>query len=314
MIQKTKVFRNSRLSLFVKLPPKIMKRLPLLCLTCFWGTLVPVVLCGADVELSVTDGSGIDWFGYRSNTAKTVFTYENGKTTMTNLDSNSYVWGYLPNEITLNVGDTVTLTGTATFSSVASTGAFYFGLYNCGANTEPSPGTAFSSIVAGTYDMTGFFAGTNKKSTGTATQVFSRFSGKSPDASGKGGAGFMTSNQGGSYIASETPAQSLEHPTVGTDYAFSLKISRTAQGYDITVGNAEPVSFTNEKSLGNNVFNVIGMKSPGSGITLSNFSVSTTGIVPEPSAFAFSFCFFSMTAFVALRRNRKNKSIKGVSA
>jgi hypothetical protein len=155
--------------------------------------------------------------------------------------------------------------------------------------------------------MTGFFAGTNKKSTGIATQVFSRFSGKSS-------AGFMTSNQGGSYIASATPVQSLEHPTAGANYAFSLKISRTAQGYDITVGNADPVSFTTDKSLGANTFNVIGMKSPGNGITLSNFSVSTTGIVPEPSAFAFSFGFFSMTAFIALCRNRKNKSIKGVSA
>lgn len=283
-------------------------KLPLVCLTCALVAGTPFVVAGADSETFVTDGLGIDWFGYRSNTAKTVFTYENGKTTMTNLDSDSYVWGYLPEEISLNVGDSVTFSGTATFNSVASSGAFYIGLYNSGANAKPATGTAFSSIVAGTYGMTGFFGGTNKKSAGTTPQVFSRFSEKAPDASGSGGAGFMTSNQGASYIASATPSGTLTHPSANVDYEFALTILRTANGYDVSVGDAGTVSFSAEKSLSSGVFDVIAMKSPGSGITISNLSVATTGaVIPEPAAFCWLSGIFSGALFASARRRVREK-------
>ncbi|MBQ6704909.1 MAG: hypothetical protein IJN19_02735 [Opitutales bacterium] len=280
-------------------------KLSLVCLTCALAAGTPFVAVGTDSETFVTDGLGIDWFGYRSNTAKTVFTYENGKTTMTNLDSDSYVWGYLPEEISLEIGDSVTFSGTATFNSVASSGSFYIGLYNSGANTKPASGTTFSSIVAGTYGMTGFFGGTGKKSSGTTTQVFSRFSEKAPNASGSGGAGFMTSNQGSSYIASATPEGMLNHPVANTDYEFALTILRTANGYDVSVGNAGTVSFSAEKSFSSGVFDVIAMKSPGSGITLSNLSVATTGaVIPEPSSLAWLLGIFSGVLIASARRTR----------
>ncbi len=116
----------------------------------------------ARAETFITDGSNIAWYGYRSNTAPS-FSYQSGTTTITNLDSDSYVWGYLPTSVVLSVGDSLTLSGTATFKSVGASSTFYFGLYNSGENAAPTAGTTFSSIVSGTYDMTGFFAGTNQK-------------------------------------------------------------------------------------------------------------------------------------------------------
>ncbi|MGN0834206.1 MAG: hypothetical protein ACI4QA_00020 [Candidatus Spyradosoma sp.] len=283
------------------------------------GTLAPAAHAA---ETFVSDGSNIDWFGYRSNT-QTVFSYENGTTTMTNLDSDSYVWGYLPVSISLSVGDSLTFSGTALFKSVAATSSFYFGLYDCGENTKPATGTTFSSIVAGTYDMTGFFGGTNQKTTSTtttdpetnestttkevslATNVFSRFAGKPETTSG--GAGFMTSNQGSSYIASSTiKDSSLAHPVAETAYDFSLKISRTESGYDVSVGDQAAVSFAADKSLSSVTFNVIGMKSPGSGITLTNLSVTTTGtVIPEPSAFGLLAGAFALALAGTRRRARR---------
>lgn len=268
----------------------------------------PLVSLGSEPETFLTDGLGIDWFGYRSNTTKTVFSYEDGKTTMTNLDSDSYVWGYLPQAVSLEIGQALTFAGTATFNSVASSGAFYIGIYNSGANAKPETGATFSSIVAGTYDMTGFFGGTNKKASGTTTHVYSRFAGKAPGASGSGGAGFMTSNQGAAYIASASPETLIEHPSANVAYEFSLKILRTAAGYDVLMGDGEPVSFVSEKSPASGVFDVIAIKSPGNGITLSNFSISTTGTaIPEPSMFGFFAGIFSLAALVARRKRSEEK-------
>ena len=285
------------------------------------GTLAPTVLSAA--ETSVSDGSDIDWFGYRSNTAQAVFSYENGTTTMTNLDSNSYVWGYLPVSISLSVGDSLTLSGTALFKSVAASSSFYFGLYDCGENTKPASGTTFSSIVSGTYDMTGFFGGTNQKTTSSTTTdpetnettttkdvslttyVFSRFAGKPESTSG--GAGFMTSNQGSAYITSSTiNDSSLAHPVADVAYNFSLNILRTESGYEVSLGDQPAVSFSAENSLESGTFNVIGMKSPGSGITLSNLSVTTTGtVIPEPSAFGLLAGAFALALAGTRRRRRR---------
>ena len=256
----------------------------------------------------MTNGAGIAWTGYRSNTA-TVFAFdaETGTTTMTNLDADSYVWGFLPSAVALSVGDALTLTGTATFISVAGDSSFDFGLYDSGPHAAPTAGTTFSSIVEGTWGMTGFFAGTDRASASSeaSTKVFSRFAEK-PATESSGGAGFMTSNQGKNYIASQTPsASTLAHPTAGTPYEFSLEIRRTASGYDVSVGGQEAVSFAADESLQSGNFDVIAMKSPGSGITLSGFSVETTGaVVPEPSAFGLLAGTLAL-AFCGARRRRR---------
>ena len=285
------------------------------------GTLAPAAAHAA--ETFVTDGSNIDWFGYRSK-ALPAFSCENGTVSMTNLDSDSYVWGYLPVSISLSVGDSLTLSGTALFKSVAATSSFYFGLYDCGENTKPATGTTFSSIVAGTYGMTGFFGGTNQKTTTTTTtdpdtdettttkevslttNVFSRFAGK-PGTSTVEGAGFMTSNQGAGYIASSTiKNSSLAHPVADTAYDFSLNILRTESGYEVSLGDQPTVSFSADKSLSSGTFNVIGMKSPGSGITLTNLSVTTTGtVIPEPSAFGLLAGAFALALAGTRRRRRR---------
>ncbi len=261
----------------------------------------------ARAETFITDGSNIAWYGYRSNTAPS-FSYESGTTTITNLDSESYVWGYLPTGVVLSVGDSLTLSGTATFKSVGASSTFYFGLYNSGENAAPTAGTTFSSIVSGTYDMTGFFAGTKQTKESCTAAVYSRFAGKAPSAEGSGGAGFMTTNQGKSYIASETLSDSsLTHPTADVAYDFSLTILRTQTGYKISLGDQTSVSFDAAKSLSSNTFDVVGMKSPGSGITLSDFSVSKKGtVIPEPSAFGLMFGVLSLlVAAFPRRRSRK---------
>lgn len=276
---------------------------PLLLSACF----VPAL--GA-AETFVTNGAGIAWTGYRSNTA-TVFAFDDeaGTTTMTNLDAKSYVWGFLPSAVALGVGDALTLTGTATFNSVAGDSSFYFGLYDSGPHAAPTAGTTFSSIVEGTWGMTGFFAGTDRASASAdaSTEVFSRFAEKPATESSKG-AGFMTSNQGKSYIASQTPsASTLTHPTAGTPYKFSLEIRRTESGYDVSVGGQEAVSFAADQSLRSGNFDVIAMKSPGSGITLSGFSVETTGaVVPEPSAFGLLAGTLSLLLCGARRGRRRS--------
>lgn len=278
-------------------------RAPLLLSACF----VPAL--GA-AETFVTNGAGIAWTGYRSNTA-TVFAFdgEAETTTMTNLDADSYVWGFLPSAVSLGVGDALTLTGTATFNSVAGDSSFYFGLYDSGPHEAPTAGTTFSSIVEGTWGMTGFFAGTDRASASAdaSTEVFSRFAEKPATESSKG-AGFMTSNQGKSYIASQTlDASTLTHPMAESPYEFSLEIRRTESGYDVSVGGQEAVSFAADQSLRSGNFDVIAMKSPGSGITLSGFSVETTGaVVPEPSAFGLLAGTLSLLLCVARRGRRRS--------
>ncbi len=274
---------------------------PLLLSACF----VPAL--GA-AETHVTNGAGIAWTGYRSNTA-TVFTFdaETGTTTMTNLDADSYVWGFLPNAVALDVGDALTLTGTATFNSVAGDSSFYFGLYDSGPHAAPTAGTTFSSIVEGTWGMTGFFAGTDRASASAdaSTKVFSRFAEK-PATESSGGAGFMTSNQGKNYIASQTLSSStLAHPTAGTPYEFSLEIRRTASGYDVSVGGQEAVSFAADESLQSGEFDAIAKKSPGGRLPLSVLSVETTGpVVPAPPAFGLLAGTLAL-AFCGARRGRR---------
>lgn len=231
----------------------------------------------------------ISWYGYRSNSTVS-FSYDSttGTTTVSNLDDTSYVWGYLPESITLNVGDTVTLSATITFTSVTSDGVFYFGLYNCGANTEPeSSSVSYTSITEATYDMTGFFAGT-KNST---TTVYSRFSGKE-------GAGFMTTNQGKSYIASAALDTALDAPTADTAYDFVLSITRTDEGYSISLGTDEVVTFSTDESFSANSIDLIAFKSTGNGFSLSNLLIT---VVPEPATFS----LFAGIVAVALAATRR---------
>jgi len=279
---------------------------------------VPVGLSAT--ETLVSSGENIDWFGYRSNSKNTVFTYdaETKTTKMTNLDSDSYVFGYFPQSVALAVGEKLTVRGTATFSTVASNSSFFVGFYNSGENTKPATETTFTSIVDATGTMTGFFGGTkiskktDSETTSTTATVYSRFKGKPATESDKG-AGFMTTNQGSDYIAKAelSGETSVAHPTAGTAFDFLFSILRTDSGYTVALGDENnTATFGNGSVLSSETFDVIGIKSAGSGLTLSNFSISTTGLlVPEPAVFS----LFSGTlalAFVVSRRRRKARKIR----
>jgi len=294
------------------------RRTLVLTATAFAFFAVPV--CLSATETLVSSGENIDWFGYRSNSKNTFFTYdaETKTTKMTNLDSDSYVFGYFPQGIELAVGEKLTVRGTATFSTVASNSAFFVGFYNSGENAKPAAGTTFTGIVDATGTMTGFFGGTKtSKSTGSETTsttatVYSRFKGK-PATESEKGAGFMTTNQGKNYItvAELSGETSVAHPTAGTACDFLFSISRTESGYTVALGDENnTATFSSGSVLSAENFDVIGIKSAGSGLTLSNFSISTTGsLVPEPATFGV-FSGMLALAIVASRRRRRTREIR----
>lgn len=277
------------------------------------AALITLVALSSATTATATDttvtatGEGISWYGYRSNSTVS-FSYdtETGTTSITNLDANSYVWGYLPSTTVLAIGDSITFSATVTFASVTSSGVFYFGLYNCGENTQPEESsTSYSSIIEATYDMTGIFAGTKSET----TTVYYRYEGKAPtisdDGTSSGGAGFMTTNQGSAYITSATLSTALSAPEASTEYDFCLTIVRTETGLTISLGTDETVSFdvSSDEEIS---YNVIAFKSPGSGITLTNLSVVYTAAVPEPSAIGL-FAGIAAIAFTATRRRRSRR-------
>ncbi|MCR5184129.1 MAG: hypothetical protein K6B46_05485 [Opitutales bacterium] len=243
--------------------------------------------------LAAHAGTGLydtaNWHGYRSN-ATVSFTADETSITASGLDKDSYIWGFLDEAIVLGVGETLTVSGTANLKSVNSGSAFYFGLYNSGSNRNT---TEVSSIATATWDMTGFFSG--PKDGDAVSKVYSRYNAKS-------GAGFMTTNQGAAYIASENLSSALTMPVAGTDYAFSMTITRNAADYTIGL-NGETVVFTTEKSFAANSFDTIAFKSTGTGISLSGLSLELTSI-PEPSAFGFLAGTLALL-FAGTRRRRR---------
>lgn len=243
-------------------------------------TLIAAAIVLSAFTLFASAGTNLydtnNWYGYRSNDKTISFASTENSITISGLDDDSYVWGFLDSGITLNVGETLKFSGTANFESFNASAAFYFGVFNSGLNRTPI--TTSTSIVDNTWDMTGFFSGPKNKSTTSA--VYSRFAPK--PVSESGGAGFMNTGQGASYMAKPNLETALAVPVAETDYDFSLAISRTEAGYDVCVNDEQTVSFAADKSLTNPTFDTIGFKSPGKSITLKNLAIA---VAPEPAMF-----------------------------
>ncbi len=128
----------------------------------------------------------------------------------------------------------------------------------------------------------------------------------------------MTTNQGKDYITSQTTEIELSPPSTTTVYTFSITITLLADGngdsyYQIDVGDGsemQSVSFSASNSTSENIFDVVAFKCAGSGMTISDFFVTTTGTlvwnVPEPSIFGL-FAGIAVLSVAGTRRRKVRK-------
>lgn len=265
------------------------------------------LLAAIDITDSATYYNAENWYGYRSNT-NVEYSSTSDSINFSKLDSSSYVWGYF-NPITLSVGDALTFTGTFTFGTIASGGIFSIGFFNSGLCSQ-------SQMITHTYQ-----SGTDVSSMANytdATSVIAAATGGMAGVSANNTKAFLrtktTSNTAflstatGAQQTTETFETAYSAPTAEAEYLVSLELTKTDTGLDFAVSfngeTTQTISFETEIST----FDVIGIRSPvtagGSGITLTNLSISTTGtIIPEPSTFCLMGGGLSL-ALLALRRKR----------
>ncbi|MCD8283854.1 MAG: hypothetical protein LUD52_03935 [Opitutae bacterium] len=259
-------------------------------------------------EVVVDSGADIEWCTFRKD-ATTVTSHAGASTTISNLNKDSYAWGYLPYAVKLDVGQSISITATLSYTSKSSSseGPFYFGIFNSGENSRPAEEMEFSSIVDGTGTMTGFFACTSTNSDGVVqTKVYSRH--KPRD-----GYGFMATTQGKDYLVFDTTPSALSMPVAMEDYVFTIAATRAQNGYDVSVSDgvdSYSMNFTGDKSTAVSVFDVIGFRSPGASMTFSDLSITTTGAIiaiPEPSFLGMVVGFIAIV-MVATRRRKLQRA------
>ena len=284
------------------------------------GTLAPAAAHAAiDISESSTYYDVENWYGYRSN-VNIGYASSGNSISFSQVDSSSYLWAYF-DPILLDVGDTLTFSGTFMFGTIASDGKFSIGLFNSGLCTQSQmlthtyqSGTNVSSMA--NYSETTKADGTvSKKSvTGTATGGMTGVSASYATAylrtNATSNTGFL-STASGAQQESVDFASAFSAPTANTEYDVSLVLKKTETGLDYSVAfggtAAQTISFETEIST----FDVLGIRAPttsSGGITLSNVSVTTTGtVIPEPSAFGLLAGAFAL-AMAGTRRRRRRAS------
>lgn len=258
---------------------KSTPRLTLAALALLAGTaLVPAARAAIDLDNPATCYNAGNWYGYRSNT-NVEYTATESSINFSKIDSSSYVWGYF-NPVVLNVGDTLSFSGTFTFGTIASGGTFAAGLFNSGLCSQSEMPTHTYQSSTDVSKMANYIK--NKGVTGTATGGMTGVSANNKNAylrtNAASNTAFLSSSSGAQQTTTAFAA-SFSSPTANTAYAVTLGLTKTESGVDFAVsfGNesAKTISFETDIST----FDVIGIRSPvtagGGGITLSNFSIAT---------------------------------------
>ena len=272
--------------------------------------LAPAARAAIDINDSATYYAAENWYGYRSNT-NVEYTTTKSSVNFSKIDDASYVWGYF-NPIVLEVGDSLRFSGTFTFGTIATKGTFSIGLFNSGLCSQSEMLTHTYQSATDVSGMANYSIG--KSATGTATGGMAGVSANNQKAylrtKTSSDTAFLSTASGAQQktTAFET---AFSAPTANTAYAVKLDLTKTSSGLDLAVSfggeSAKTVSFETDIST----FDVIGIRSPvtagGSGITLSDFSVSKKGaVIPEPSAFGLMFGVLSLlVAAFPRRRSRK---------
>ena len=282
------------------------------------GTLAPAAVHAAiDIADSATYYDVENWYGYRSNVN---IGYDSGDSSISfsQVDSASYLWAYF-DPILLDVGDTLTFSGTFTFGTIASGGKFFIGLFNSGLCAQSQmlthtyqSGTDVSSME--NYSETTKTDGTvSKKSvTGTATGGMTGVSANSATAYLRTNAASNTaflSTSSGAQQKNTDFTSAFSEPSANSAYNVSLELKKTETGLDFSVAfdgaAAQTISFETDIKT----FDVLGIRAPTTstgGITLSNVSVTTTGtVIPEPSAFGLLAGAFALALAGTRRRRRR---------
>lgn len=234
--------------------------------------------------------SSENWYATR-NGGTPKFTSTEGGLSVTTLSDDAYLWGYMA-PVTLEVGDSLSVSFTATFSASKSLGTFSFGIFNSGKLPQSDLDTLLAKNNISTHginskgqsDIFGVkpLTGTMNGIYATSAALYSRFAGTTDS-------GFMTTNAASYVQRSQTFQSALENPVIDVDYALSLEILRKENEntdflYEVTLRMGDSKSESLNIANSQNVFDVIGLRSPGSSITLSDFSVATNGaVIPEPS-------------------------------
>lgn len=274
-----------------------------------------VVLCPVlPAAISLSDSSGIydvnNWYGYRSN-SNVAFSGSENSINFSKIDNGGYVWGYF-NPVALEIGETLTWSGTLTVGKIAKEGVLSLGIFNSG----PSP---VQSMVTHTYQSnTDVSMMPNyKEDANVISTVFGGMTGLSANSknaylrSKPSNTAFLSTSGGAQQ---ETVAFSSAFSTISENsaYDFSLSLTKTDAGMTFAVAygdtEAQIISFDTDIDT----FDVLGIRSPvtasSAGITLSNLSLTTTGVViPEPAS-ASVLMGFAVLGLLGVKRRRNHEA------
>lgn len=225
-----------------------------------------------------------NWYGYRSN-ADVAYTESEGAINFSKLDDASYVWGYF-DPVTLGVGEKLRWAGTLTLGRMASDGKLSVGIFNSGLCSESAMITHTYQSGTNVSSMKNYVAG--KKVIATVLGDMTGVSGNSEEAYLRTNPSNTSplSTSAGAQQKTEKFSKGFSSPTQDVAYDFALEILKTVSGvvFFVAYGDAPAQSVEFETTI--DTFDVLGIRSPvtagGDGITLSNFSLSTGAVVPEP--------------------------------
>lgn len=255
-----------------------------------------------------------DWYAYRSN-AEVTFSSNENSITFSTLDASSYVWGYFP-KVSLSVGESLSVTGTLTFSALSTSGTLMLGVFDSGNCSKADMITHAYQSKTDVSSMKNYSvkeSGTAKNAVSTATGGMTGVSANCSTAYLRTNADSYTaflSTASGAQQAKTSFSSEFSSPAVEAEYAFSLCIVKTAAGLDFSVALGEvasiqTVSFSSEISD----FDALGIRSPvssGGSITLSELAM-TKSVIPEPSMFGIAVIVGALVFAVSRRRRNKDK-------
>ncbi len=282
--------------------------------------LVPAARAAIDISNSATYYAAENWYAIR-NGGTPRFEESDLGLKITTLKADAYVFAYF-SPTHLSVGEYLEVSFSLTLSSPNTLGTLTFGLFNDGglsqakleslllSNKISSHGinSAGKTDVFGVKPLTGAMNGIYV----CPSSVYSRFAGTTAS-------GFMTTNAAATVQSESKLSTAFSSPTSDGAYAVSLKIERTeaptdSSGtfYDVSVSLGGETSQTVSVSNSQEVFDILGIRSPVSGsgnsIEISNFSVKTTGtVIPEPSAFGLMCGVLSLLVAAFPRRRSRRK-------
>lgn len=290
-----------------------MKKVNLLSLSIVGTTLAGTLHGAIDIYDAATYYDTKNWYAVRNGGNPTIMNTTNG-IEIGNFKYDSLFFCYL-NPITLDAGEYFQVTGTVNLKTLydGSGSNTVVGIFDSGSYSQSSLDAALNNASLGhAYNSRSTSLGASAV-TGTMAGFLSSptlaFNRNKPAANST----CVSTNAGGTKIANYE--KSFSTPVAGTDYAFSLKILKTATGTysaSFALGAGESVSYDSQNNDALGDLSVLAFKLPvgtGDAVTLSNLRFETTGtVIPEPSLFGLFAGTISLVA-LCLKRRKSSETI-----